>query len=248
MFSYIYLGKECVHINGVRFYRGRIRGNQEKPILAAMEEKNRATEAVRKRYDRIAPVYDFMEGMVERPRYSKWRKLLWSKVEGNKILEVGVGTGKNLSYYPAHTDMTAIDFSEKMLIRAREKAMKHKVIVDLQQMDAQDLRFDDNTFDTVVATFVFCSVPDPIRGLTEIERVCKPEGKVLLLEHVLSANRILAWLMNLANPIVVRTMGPNINRQTIENVSRSGLAVERVTDLTIGIFKLIEARKKNRAS
>jgi ubiquinone/menaquinone biosynthesis C-methylase UbiE len=207
-----------------------------------MKEENQTTETARKRYDRIAPVYDLMEGLVERSRYSKWRELLWSKVEGSKILEVGVGTGKNFPYYPAHTEITAIDFSEKMLIRAREKAKRHKVRVDLQQMDVQNLRFEDHAFDTVVATFVFCSVPGPMKGLVEIGRVCKPGGKVLLLEHVLSANRILAWLMNLVNPVVVRIMGPNINRQTVENVMNSGLNVEKVTDLAVGIFKLIEAR------
>jgi ubiquinone/menaquinone biosynthesis C-methylase UbiE len=204
--------------------------------------ENKFTEIARKRYNRIAPVYDFMEGLVERSRYSEWRELLWSKVEGNRILEVGVGTGKNFPYYPANTEVTAIDFSEKMLSRAAEKAKKESIALDLQQMDAQNLSFEDDTFYTVVATFVFCSVPNPIKGLKEIGRVCKPGGKVLLLEHVLSANRILAWLMNLVNPLVVGTMGPNINRRTVENVVNSDLKVERVTDLAAGIFKLIEAR------
>jgi len=208
-----------------------------------MTKGSKATEATKRRYNRVAPVYDLMEGLVEMSRYSKWRELLWSKVEGSKTLEVGVGTGKNFPYYPAHAKITAIDFSEKMLSRARQRAEKHRVEVDLQQMDVQNLRFEDHAFDTVVATFVFCSVPDPIKGLMEIERVCKPGGKVLLLEHVLSANRILAWLMNLVNPIVVRAMGPNINRRTVENVSSSGLKVEKVTNLAAGIFKLIEARK-----
>jgi len=208
-----------------------------------MTMESKVTEAVRRRYDRIAPVYDFMEGLVERSRYNRWREILWSRVEGRKILEVGVGTGKNFPYYPADAEITAIDFSEKMLSRARQKAKKQGIEIDLQQMDAQNLSFDDNTFDTVVATFVFCSVPDPMKGLKEIGRVCKPGGKVFLLEHVLSANRILAFLMNLVNPVIVRIMGPNINRKTVENVANSGLKVERVTDLAVGIFKLIEARK-----
>ncbi len=111
-------------------------------------------------------------------------------------------------------------------------------------MDIQKLEFADNAFDTVVSTFVFCSVPDPVQGLREVKRVCQPGGKIILLEHVLSASRILASLMNLANPLVVRMMGANINRQTVENVRTSGLKVEKVTDLAAGIFKLIEARKE----
>ena len=209
-----------------------------------MSTKGKATEIARGRYNRIAPLYDLMEGLIERSRYAKWRELLWSKVEGTSILEVGVGTGKNLPYYPADAEITAIDFSEKMLKRAKDSARKQGVKARLQQMDAQNLEFEDNTFDTVVASFVFCSVPDPIRGLTEIERVCKPGGKVVLLEHVRSANRILGWLMNLANPLVVRMIGVNINRRTVDNVIKSGLVVEAVTNLGLGIFKLIEARKK----
>jgi ubiquinone/menaquinone biosynthesis C-methylase UbiE len=187
-----------------------------------------------------------MESMVERSRYSRWRQVLWSKVEGRNILEVGVGTGRNLPYYPESAEVTAIDFSEKMLSRARQKVDGQGLKVHLFQMDIQNLEFEDNTFDTVIASFVFCSVPDPVRGLMEVERVCKPGGKVLLLEHVLSANCILAWMMNLANPLVVRIMGANINRRTVDNVTRTGLLVEEVTDLAAGIFKLIEAKKQIR--
>lgn len=151
--------------------------------------------------------------------------------------------GKNFPFYPAHAQITAIDFSEKMLKRAEERATRIKVKVRLERMDVQNLEFEDNTLDTVAASFVFCSVPDPVRGLVEIERVCRPGGKVVLLEHVLSANHIVSWLMNRVNPLVVRIVGANINRRTVENVSRSGLVVEHVTDLAVGIFKLIEARK-----
>ncbi len=205
--------------------------------------KDKAAEAAIKRYDRIASIYDFMEGFAERWRFGRWRRMLWDNVEGGNILEVGVGTGKNFPYYPATAELTAIDFSDKMLARARYKAHKQGIKVRLLRMDAQNLEFADNTFDMAVGTFVFCSVPDPILGLREVERVVKPGGKVLLLEHVLAANRILASLMNLVNPVVVRAMGANINRQTVENVARTGLTVEHVTDLGAGIFKLIQARK-----
>jgi phosphatidylethanolamine/phosphatidyl-N-methylethanolamine N-methyltransferase len=211
--------------------------------MLEMEYEDKATSIARGRYDRNAPFYDLMEGFIEEARFKQWRPLLWSKVEGTRILEVGVGTGKNFPYYPAGAEITAIDFSDKMLERAKVKAISRDVNLHLQQMDVQSLEFQDNTFDTMIASCVFCSVPNPLRGLMEIERVCKPGGKVLLLEHVLSANRILAMFMNLANPLTVRMMGPNINRRTVENVMKSGLIVENVTDLWLGIFKLIEARK-----
>jgi len=186
----------------------------------------KAAETARRRYNRIASIYDLMEGVIERSLYSKWRSLLWSRVEGRHILEVGVGTGKNFPYYPGNAEVTAIDLSEKMLERAEARARKEGVKVHLRQMDVQDLEFEDSSFDTAVATFVFCSVPDPVAGLMELERVCKPGGKVVLLEHVLSNNPILSWLMNLANPLVVRIAGANINRKTVEPLAKSGVGLD----------------------
>lgn len=209
-----------------------------------MSAEEKANEIAKGRYNRIAPIYDLMEGFIERCRFSRWRRLLWSKVEGPYILEVGVGTGKNFPYYPTNADVTAIDFSDKMLKQAEERASKQKLKVRLQQMDVQDLKFGDDTFDAVVASFVFCSVPNPVRGLLQVERVCKPGGKVILLEHVLSAHSVIGWLMNVANPLVVRMSGANINRRTVDNVIESGLVIEHITDLGAGIFKLIEAKKK----
>jgi len=159
------------------------------------------------------------------------------------VLEIGVGTGNNIPYYPADAQITAIDFSEEMLKRAKSRASRHKVKVNLRKMDAQNLEFADNTFDTVVGTMVFCSVPDPVRGIREVERVCKPGGKVVLLEHDFSGNRFLGWLVKLANPLVVRMMGADFRRRPLENVSKSSLKGERVTNLRAGLFKVIEARK-----
>lgn len=205
--------------------------------------EGKATETARGRYDRNACFYDLMESPIERLRFRKWRELQWSKVAGSSILEVGVGTVKNFAYYPPGAEVTAVDFSERMLQQARRRGRKHNVSVCLRQMDVQDLEFEDSIFDAVVASFVFCSVPDAVRGLTEVKRVCKQGGRVVLLEHVLSANFILGWLMNLANPLAVRMGCENINRRTVDNVTRSGLTLEQVTDLGAGIFKLIEPRK-----
>jgi phosphatidylethanolamine/phosphatidyl-N-methylethanolamine N-methyltransferase len=206
--------------------------------------RDKATEMVRRRYNLVAPLYDSMEGLVERSRYTRWRDFLWSKVEGTRILEVGVGTGKNLQYYPAGAELTAIDLSERMLERAKRKASEQKLEVHLQQMDVQRLEFADESFDSVVASFVFCAVPDPVRGLMEVKRVCKEGGKVVLMEHMRSPNRILNLFMDLINLGSAHIMGENVNRRTVDNVRKSGLEVEQVTDLAFGIFQLIEARKK----
>jgi phosphatidylethanolamine/phosphatidyl-N-methylethanolamine N-methyltransferase len=197
----------------------------------------------RRRYDRWAKLFNLMEGGDHRDsRFARWRSLLWSKADGRVILEIGVGTGASFPYYPAGVSITAVDFSANMLKFAKAKAAKLNKTVTLEEMDVQALQFPDNTFDNVVASLVFCSVPGPMQGLSEIRRVLKPGGKAVLLEHVVSSGRVSGKVMNLLNPLVLWTAGDNINRHTIENVAESGLIIEKVSDLT-GIFKLIEARK-----
>jgi ubiquinone/menaquinone biosynthesis C-methylase UbiE len=153
------------------------------------------TGVIKHRYDRVAPFYDAMEWFMELSRFAKWREELWGRVEGNKVLEVGVGTGKNLPYYPSGRDITALDISPKMLERARQRARKPGVDVELVEGDAQRLPFEDNSFDSVVTTFVFCSVPDPVQGLRELHRVLKSGGQLIMLEHVLSHKSVLRILM-----------------------------------------------------
>jgi len=107
-------------------------------------------------------------------------------------------------------------------------------------MDAQSLAFADGSFDHIVATFVFCSVPDPVAGLRELGRVCKKEGRIMLLEHVRSDNPVLGRLMEILNPLVVRVTGVNINRITVDNAHQAGLDILSVEELAMGgIVKLI---------
>ena len=209
-----------------------------------MTTEEKATEIAERRWNRTASFYDYMLVFMERIRLRKYRRLLWSRVESSRVLEIGVGTGKNFPYYPTDAEIDAIDFSEKMLERANDRAKKQNVKVHLQRMDVQNLDFADNTFDTVAATMVFCSVPDPVHGIREVERVCKPGGKVILLENNFSSIPILAWLVKLANPLVMRIIGADFNRNPVDNVVKSDLIVGKVTNLGRGLWKLIEARKK----
>ncbi|OAI07412.1 methyltransferase type 11 [Methylomonas methanica] len=198
---------------------------------------------VRQRYDRLAPYFDGLEGFLEGLLFRRLRKKLWSQVSGAHVLEVGVGTGKNFPFYPDDARITGIDFSPKMLEMARRKQQRKQIAVDLALMDVQALDYADNSFDTVIASFVFCSVPKPRKGLKELYRVCKPGGQVLLLEHVLSANKVLAMLMNLFNPLVVNTLGANINRQTLKSVQACPFQKIFVDPASSDMIKLIRAIK-----
>ncbi|MGR8929999.1 MAG: class I SAM-dependent methyltransferase [Gammaproteobacteria bacterium] len=198
---------------------------------------------IRRRYDRLAPWFDSLEGFLEGLVFRRLRKKLWAQADGEHILEVGVGTGKNFSFYPAHVRMTAIDFSPKMLEQAKRKRERKRLDVHLEEMDVQRLYFADNSFDTVVASFVFCSVPQPRKGLKELYRVLKPGGQLILLEHVLSSNKAIAWLMNLLNPLIVRLVGANINRQTVKNVQACPFRSIYIDPASGDMIKLIRAVK-----
>jgi len=206
------------------------------------EDHERRTDLTRRRYDRVAPVYDLMESFLER-RFRAWRRELWRRVDaGTRVLEVGVGTGKNLAVHPFESIVTGIDLSPKMLARAQRRARRLGSQTRLELADVQALPFADGSFDVVVATFVFCSVPDPARGLQEVRRVLRPDGRLLLLEHVLSERRALRAVMRLFDPLTVRISGAHIARETVLNVRAAGFDDLRVADLSLDVVKRIEAR------
>ena len=199
------------------------------------------TNSTRKRYDRMAFVYDLMEAPIERLKFSGWRSRLRQRISGERALEVGVGTGKNLLYYPEDVKITAIDFSPKMLAKARKRARHMGIIVELIEMDVQHLEFPDQFFDTIFATFVFCSVPDPVAGLREIRRVCKPDGRLLLLEHMRPERPVMGFIFDILNPAIFRITGANINRKTMDNIRQAGWKVEVEEKLSADVVRWIEA-------
>src|SRR6266540_3631587 len=212
-------------------------------LAAPQPVQDSATALTRARYQRISAIYDRMEGLMEK-RSRPWREKVWQSVFGPRVLEVGVGTGKNMEFWPKDCKVTAIDLTPGMLEIARKRADSlHRQGDDLFLADVQHLDLPSGIFDTVVATFVFCSVPDPVQGLREIGRVLRPEGQILLLEHVRIDRPVVGTLMDFLAPLIVRLNGANINRRTVENVRAAGLQIERVENLDdMGMFKLIVAQ------
>lgn len=198
-------------------------------------------DTTRRRYDRLARFYDYLEFPMEALRFSQWRARLAERIWGERALEVGVGTGKNMPHYPPGVEVTAIDISPRMLDLARKRASTLGTHVQLLEMDVQSLAFADQTFDVIFGAFVFCSVDDSVRGLRELLRVCKPAGRLILLEHMRPGNRVLGAAFDLLNPLVVRAVGANINRRTIDNLRRTGWHITVEEHLYSDIVRWIEA-------
>lgn len=194
---------------------------------------------VQDNYKRIAHVYDASVRIIPRC----WRLRATSLTYG-RVLEVGIGTGINLALYPpACTGVVGIDVSPAMLAQAREKAPPHFGSVELAEMDVQELRFASESFDCVLATFVFCTVPDPLRGLQECRRVLNNAGRLVLLEHTGSDQACLSWLMDKVNPLTVRFLGDHINRDTVKTVKEAGFEKVTVEKLWGDIIRLIVAER-----
>jgi len=194
------------------------------------------------RFDRVAKFYDafnfFMELFTSRHR----REIL-HRAKG-KILEVGVGTGSSFRDYPPNKQIVAVDISKEMLLRAREKLKNYDGSIKLRREDVQDLSFEDEAFDTVFTSWVFCSVTDPVKGLTELRRVMKKDGQLLMLEHVRSEGRILGYVMDKLNPLIAKVGLDNINRDTVKNLRKAGFNVLQERNLAYDVVKAIIAVKR----
>jgi ubiquinone/menaquinone biosynthesis C-methylase UbiE len=195
--------------------------------------------AVARRYDRIARFYDALEAPMDLLGGRRRRARTVGAATG-QTLEVGVGTGRNLDLYPPDVELTGIDISPAMLDRARRRAQRSGRSAQLDVADVEHLPYPAASFDTVVATCVFCSVPDPVTGLREVARVARPDGQVRLLEHVRPRNRLLGWLADRLSPLVQRLVGVAVNRRTEDNIRAAGLELVDVN--RHGVWREIHAR------
>lgn len=167
--------------------------------------------------------------------FRRFRRALLHDLSG-RILEVGMGTGKNLPFYdPRRVQLTGVDLSPGLLGRARRAAKRLHFAVDLRSMDAEHLAFPDQTFDIVVCTFFLCSVPSPVPVLEEMARVVKPDGRILMLEHVLSQIPNLARLEH--------WIGAHMEPDTLSYIAQSGLwLVEDRKLLLEDVIRRLECR------
>ena len=203
------------------------------------DRRAREQERVTRRYERIAPLYDLWNAPMERFGLDSRRRRLLGRARG-RVLEAGIGTGRNLEHYPNDVELTGIDVAERMLERSRLRADALGRTLELRRADVERLPFAGASFDTVTAACLFCSVPEPVRGLAELRRVVRADGQVLLLEHVRPRNRLLGLLADVVSPLSRRLFGPSLNRRTEENAQSAGL--ELVDVRREGIWREIVAR------
>lgn len=183
-------------------------------------------------------LYDPLMELPENLGLQQLRREAFQGVWG-RVLEVGIGTGRNIPLYPpaAVASLVGIDPDQVMLDRAEERARKVSFQVGLIAASAEDVPFEENSFDAVVATLVFCTIPDPVRALQEVRRVLKPDGSFHLLEHVKVKRKPIAWIQEKATPLWKHLAGGcHLDRDTLGMLQGVGFDVERVDFHLGGLF------------
>jgi ubiquinone/menaquinone biosynthesis C-methylase UbiE len=196
-----------------------------------------------RKYDRFSKVYDLIEKPIEKFTFSHLREKIRTLLEG-KVLEVGIGTGKNIPYYPEGIGVTGIDFSKGMLVKAQKRIDRlSSQNVSLFEMDVENMQFPDESFDAVLSTFVFCTVPNPARGLEEVHRVLKPRGKAVFIEHMKSEKSLLNIPLYVMNVFTMALLGTSTIRETQKNIEKAGFKIDSVQNVGFDIIRFIVARK-----
>jgi ubiquinone/menaquinone biosynthesis C-methylase UbiE len=194
----------------------------------------------KRKWDGAAGSFDLLSFGDDR-RFGAYKRRLFAKMHG-KSLMVATGTGNDFKYFPPGQDIVGLDISPKMLEKAAPRAVGYPGTLTLREMDVCKLDYPDDMFDTVVTVCTFCSVPRPIVGLTELRRVLKPGGQMLMFEHMRSGVAQFGVLLDLMTPLT-RRLGPDLNRDTVGNVLKAGFRLRRVENVYMDIVRIIEAVK-----
>jgi ubiquinone/menaquinone biosynthesis C-methylase UbiE len=200
------------------------------------------TERIRRLYDDRAATYDRSIGIGERLLLGRFRQAYGALLSGETI-EVGVGSGLNMPFYSAAvTRAVGVDLSQAMLGHARERASNLAIQCALVQADAEALPFPDATFDTVAISLALCTIPDLVQALLELGRVCRPGGRVVMLEHVRSTARPLAALQSLLSPLNERAIGCHLDRDTFSLARSLGFSIDETQTRFFDAVRLVVAR------
>jgi len=194
------------------------------------------------RYERIAAFYDFLDLPFEYGRYRKIRPLLFEGLSG-RLLDAGVGTGRNFPFYPPTTTVIGVDLSPAMLARAERRRGLAAAPVELRQMDVTRLDYPDRYFDSAVATFLFCVLPDELQvpALKELCRVVKPGGLIRLLEYTRPRGAVRRAITKIWEPWVYWAYGAGFDRRTEEHVPKAGLQLIDSHFVAGDLIKIITA-------
>jgi ubiquinone/menaquinone biosynthesis C-methylase UbiE len=200
----------------------------------------------RRYWDKHSASHDREMRFFERVLFKDSRSWVCSQAAGD-TLEVGIGTGLNLPFYPGNVRLTGIDFSPAMLAIARGRASQLDQGVDLREADAHKLPFPDASFDTVVCTFALCAIPDEQRAVAEMNRVLRPGGRLLLADHIRGAAWPVRALQRLIEAVTIPPQGEHVTRRPLKQVRAEGFEVERWERFNLGVVERIAARKPERA-
>jgi ubiquinone/menaquinone biosynthesis C-methylase UbiE len=201
------------------------------------------TERVRRIQDRTAPRYDRRLRFFERVLFGGGREWVCSQASGD-VLEIAVGTARNLPYYADDVRLTGVELSSEMLAIAHQRQRELGREADLRLGDAEALEFADESFDTVTCTLGLCTIPDPRQAVREAHRVLRPGGRLLLLEHVRSPSAPVRLGERLLEPLAVRFEADHLLREPLDYLETEGFEVERVERSKWGIVERVAARKR----
>ena len=197
------------------------------------------SEEIRHKYDSFACEFDRSSSFGELLGVGRLRQRLLRRASG-QVLEVAVGTGANLRYYPSTCQITAVDLSQAMLEIAHERARRLKLNATFLLMDAESLGFDNEAFDTIVSSMSVCTFPDPIKVLQEMARICRKDGRILLLEHGRSNWTWLGRWQDRREESHATQLGCHWNREPLALIREAGLQVINSRRTFFGIFHEIE--------